>query len=235
MIECKFCGAENEETRQACWNCFAPLKGEVAEAMKERVARIREVVPSTEATAAPVEAAVVARRRGLSLGWLVGIVVFLLILGGGFFFYLKIFREKPQQVARDFVYAFVQGLSSQDLSPIKPYIDPVDATNLPTTKEDTKKKILAYLSTMGVKVPSQIGGKDIFDLLSSLRPAVQSVNTQMESASLSEAKVNVRVAIGISGGMLPMMPQQSVQGSATLTLIRQGLDWKVSLSKSMLK
>ncbi|MGB9607596.1 MAG: hypothetical protein ACPL7E_03565, partial [bacterium] len=164
MIECKFCGAENEETRQACWNCFAPLKGEVAEAMKERVARIREVVPSTEATAAPVEAAVVARRRGLSLGWLVGIVVFLLILGGGFFFYLKIFREKPQQVARDFVYAFVQGLSSQDLSPIKPYIDPVDATNLPTTKEDTKKKILAYLSTMGVKVPSQIGGKDIFDL-----------------------------------------------------------------------
>ncbi|MBC7329407.1 hypothetical protein H5T88_03510 [bacterium] len=242
MIECKFCGAENEETREACWNCFAPLKGEAAAAMKARVGRITEAVPTGGAEAAPTggaEAApaetvgVVARRRGLSLGWLVGIVVILLVLGGGFFFYTKLFREKPQQVARDFVYAFVQGIVAQDLSSIKPYIDPVDAATLPTTKEELKEKVSSYLNSMGVNLPSQFAGKDILDVISSLKPTVQSVSAQTESSSFSEAKVRVQVSLTAGGIMLPMMTQQPLQGSVVLTLIRQGLNWRVSLSKSM--
>jgi uncharacterized membrane protein YvbJ len=234
MIECKFCGAENEDTREACWNCFAPLKGEAAAAMKARVGRVTEPAPTAESAAAPQEAVgVVARRRGISLGWVVGIVVILLVLGGGFFFYTKLFREKPQQVAKDFVYAFVQGITAQDLSSIKPYIDPVDAATLPTTKEELKKKISNYLNSMGVNLPSQFAGKDILDVISSLKPTVQSVSAQTESSSLSEAKVRVQVSLAAGGLMLPMMTQQPLQGSVVLTLIRQGLNWKVSLSKSM--
>lgn len=233
MIECNFCGAENEETREACWNCFAPLKGEVASAMKARVARITETLPAEEAGIPGEVPRVKARPRGLSLGWIVGIVLILIIGGGGFIFYTKIFREKPQQVARDFVNAFVQGIASQDLTGIKPYIDPVDATTLPTTKQELKEKISSYLQSMGVNVPEKVAGMDILDLISSLKPAVQSLNTQMESASFSEAKVRVQVALTIASpipamGGLPSSPQ----GTVTLTLIRQGLDWKVSLSKS---
>ena len=233
MIECKFCGAENEETREACWNCFAPLKGEAAAAMKARVGKIAEAAPTGEAAAAAEAVGVVARRRALSVGWIVGIVVILLVLGGGFFFYTKFFREKPQQVAKDFVNAFVQGVVAQDLSSIKPYIDPVDAATLPTTKEELKKKVSDYLKSMGVSLPSQFAGKDILDVISSLKPAVQSVSTQTESASLSEAKVRVQVSLAAGGAMLPMITQQPLQGSVVLTLIRQGLNWKVSLSKSM--
>jgi uncharacterized membrane protein YvbJ len=234
MIECKFCGAENEETREACWNCFAPLKGEAAAAMKVRVGRITEAAtPVSEAAAPPEAVGVAVRRRGLSLGWLVGIVVILLVLGGGFFFYIKLFRDKPQQVAKDFVYAFVQGIVAQDISSIKPYIDPVDAATIPTTKEELKKKVSNYLNSMGVNLPSQFAGKDILDVISSLKPTVQSVSAHTESSSLSESKVRVQVTLAATGVMLPMMSQQPLQGSVVLTLIRQGLNWKVSLSKSM--
>jgi len=237
MIECKFCGAENEETREACWNCFAPLKGEAGAVMKARVARITEAqpsaaeVPAGEAPAGEVPV-VRARRRGLSVGLLVGIVVILLVGGGGFFFYTKFFREKPQEVAKDFVTAFVQALSSQDLSGIKPYIDPVDATTLPTNKKEFKEKVMSYLRSMGVNVPEKVGGMDIIDLVSSLKPTVQSLSAQIESASFSEAKVRVQVSLTTSGALPAMLTSPSLQGSTTLTLVRQGLDWKVSLSKT---
>ncbi len=227
MLECKFCGAENEETREACWNCFAPLKGEAAAEMKARVAKIREAVPPGEV---PIT---VARRRQLSLGWLVGIVLVLLIGGGGFFFYTKIFQEKPQQVAKEFLNAFVQGLANQDLSPIKPYIDPVDSATLPTTKEELKEKVMGYLRSMGTALPEKIGGMDILDLISSLKPAVQSVNTNIESTSFSEAKVKVQLSLTAKGAIPPLVGlPPSLQGSTTLTLVRKGLDWKVSLSKT---
>lgn len=232
MVECKFCGAENEETREACWNCFAPLKGVSAEAMKERMAKITESMPAEAVATGEAVPAVKPRRRGLSLGWLVGIVLILLIGGGGFFFYTKIFREKPQQVTKDFVNAFVQGMSNQDLAVIKPYIDPVDAATLPTTKQELKEKVLSYLRSMGVNVQEKMGGMDIIDLISSLKPTIQSITAQTESASLNEAKVRVQVSLAAGGALPAMVKLPSLQGSLTLTLVRQGLDWKVSLSKS---
>jgi len=233
MIECQFCGAENEDTREACWNCFAPLKGEAAAAMKARIARVTEAAPSGEA-APSEEAPVVKARRGISRGWLVGIVLILLIGGGGFVFYREIFQQKPKEISEDFVNAFVQGVSSQDLSLIKPYIDPVDAATLPTDKQEIKKTVTSYLRSMGVSIPEKVAGMDIMDLVSSLKPTVQSLSVSTESTSLNEAKVRVQASLIPTGTVPPMLRLPSLEGSATLTLVRQGLDWKVSLSKSFL-
>ncbi|MBC7327444.1 hypothetical protein H5T87_04940 [bacterium] len=233
MVECKFCGAENPETKEACWNCFAPLKGGAAAAMQAAMARITEAVPPAEGKAVVEAPAIKVRKRGFPLGLLVGVIIILIVGGGGFFFYSKIFREKPQQVAKDFINAFVQSLVSQDLSTIKPYIDPVDAANLPTTKEDFKKKVLQYLRSMGVNVSEKVGGMDIMDLVATIKPTVQSLNAQTESASFSEAKVRVQVVLSANTSALPIpVSLPSLQGSVTLTLVRQGLDWKVSLNKS---
>lgn len=233
MIECKFCGAENEDTREACWNCFAPLKGTMAEALKGRMAPLvkEEAVPREVSAEAPPLPRV---RKGLSVKTLVGIIVALAIVGGGFFFYRTYFLQKPVQVAQDFTRALINGIVNQDLSLIKPYIDPSEALELPASgqKEETQKKIKEYLQGMGVQIPSQVMGMNIFDLISTLKPTITSLSAERSSSSLKEARVNVQVSLQASSPMPGIQIPASLNGGGTVVLVRQGLDWKVSLSKT---